>query len=267
MTKFVVLSQIAYQEYHLLVTALNQNGHLYTFVCLGGQGSPKKQTGKKLEIGYVIDVLALNENKKLNKLYLKEFEIVFTPKEIRNNYNIWCILNFILELTHRTSTEKDLNSAEWGLLKVSNAVVFDYEVLVKYIFLIEDIAKKNKNIDKNFTAHLCVFYLVKLMLIQGILPSLEQCATCVTPLMASNVAHFEGHSFHCNRCAPSKTIALQYWQFLLFAKKIKFSQLINMDFSKWQVIELSLIPPMFEQNFSMLGLSKNSLRSYALISK
>lgn len=265
MTKFVVLNQITYQDYHLLVTALNQNGHLYTFVCLGGQGSAKKQTGKKLEIGYVIEVQALSENKKLNKLYLKEFEVVFTPKEIRNNYNIWCVLNFILEVTQRTATEKDLNSIEWELLKVSNTIDFDYEVLVKYIFLLEDIAKNT--IDKIFTSHLCQLYVVKVMLLQGILPNLTKCSVCSSPLTAINVAHFEGHDFYCNQCAPVRSVAVQYWKFLVFSKEIKFSQLINMSFTAWQLIENSVIDQIFEQNFSLLGLSKSSLRSYTLISK
>ncbi len=106
MSKFIVLNNIVYQEHHLLVNMLNQNGHVYTLLCIGGQGSTKKQTGKKVEIAHVIDVNTLSENAKHHHCYLKEFEVIWNPWKIRSNYHAWCLLNFMLEVALKTLPAK-----------------------------------------------------------------------------------------------------------------------------------------------------------------
>ncbi len=265
MSKFVILNQIVYQDYHTLVTTINENGHLYTFICLGGQGSSKKQTGRKLELGYVIEVQAFSENSKLKKLYLKEFDVLFSPKLIRNNYNIWCVLNFILELTQRTISEKDLTSSEWALLKNHRSTSHEYELLVKYLFLLENFAKDG--VDKYFSTHLCLFYMIKTMLVQGTLPNFEQCSTCRCLLSIDLLAHFEGTNFYCKKCAPGNSNAGRYWSFLVFSKQSKFIQLKESNVLDWKTLEPSSFETIFDQNFSLLGLSKKSIRSYTLISQ
>jgi len=265
MSKFIVLNQVLYQDYHLLISALNQNGHLYTFVCLGGQGSQKKQTGKKCELAYVIEVEAFHENPKLKKHYLKEFEIIYYPKNLRNNYNAWCVLNFILEVTHKMITEKELHAQEWKLLKVDSSRSHEYELLVKFLFYLEEVSIQC--IDKFFAAHLCLFYITKVLIIQGLLPNLEICHACNRRLESNNVAHFEDSHFYCMQCAPSREQIGKYWSFLHFSKVTKYEQIKNMDFNLWKKIPSTHLEVIFDLNFALMALSKNSLRSYALISK
>lgn len=265
MTRFIVLSQIIYQDHHLLINVLNQNGHVYTLLCLGGQGSSKKQLGKKIDIGHILEVNALKENHKTAHLYLKEFEVIWSPWKIRNNYQAWCILNFFLEVSLKVASSKELNIKEWEQVKLENNNSKEYEVLVKFLFWIEELAQ-NK-IDNYQTSSICLFFLVKVLTLQGMIPIMDKCYICESDLTLQNIAVFHQPNFLCTTCNQRQEWSVNLWRFMNFARHTKYETLRKLALDSWQHIESSSQANFFDQIFAMLHLSKQSIRSYSLISK
>lgn len=260
MSKFIVLNNILYQEHHLLVNMLNQNGHVYTLLCIGGQGSAKKQTGKKVELAHIIEVNTLSENAKQQHCYLKEFEVLWNPWKIRNNYSAWCLLNFMLEVALRVLPAKELNTTEWNNLKQETKVSTDYEVLVKLLFFLEEVA--TQDFERKHAQHLCLFYLAKVMLLQGVFPRISQCYTCNIELNENNVALFQTSHFYCSNCQSEQSRAKTFWAYLKFAKSTKYEELRLLPWNAWLQLEAVSLLDYCEQFFTMLSLTKNNLKSF-----
>lgn len=263
MSKFIVLSSILYQEHHLLLNMLNQNGHIYSIICIGGQGSVKKKTGKKVELGYVIDVHTLSENQKYQHSYLKEFELIWNPWKTRHNYSAWSLLNFMLEVSLRILPSKELSVQEWSNLKQDPNLSKEYEVLVKLLFFLEEIS--NDSFDKKDAKYLCLFFLAKMMILQGVFPRISQCYHCGSQLTKNNIALFQTSHFYCLNCQSVHVRAREFWAFLNFAKNTKYEELRQLPKQAWQLVEQTSIADYMEQFFTMLNLSKSNLRTYSSI--
>lgn len=263
MSKFIVLSNIIYQDHHLLVNMLNQNGHIYTILCIGGQGSVKKQTGKKVETGHIIEINALTENNKSQHFYLKEFELLWSPWKIRHHFQAWCLLNFMLEVAHKTLPSKDLNHHEWLELKSAEKVSNEYEVLVKFLFFAEELALQT--FKNNQLQHFCLFYLAKVMQLQGVFPRIGQCYNCDVTLSRLNIASFQSSYFYCQQCQPKKNKIENFWLFLNFVKSTKYEELKILPWENWPKIEASSFLDSVDQFFTMLHLSKSSLKTFNVI--
>lgn len=259
--KFLVLKTVVYSERHLLLSMLSQNGYLCSVLCVGGQGSSRKNTGKKLEIGYVIEVIHLDFKNYNQYISMKEFQVLWTPNKMRESYRNISLLQFFTEIATLVFQEKPIDKLEWEDIKSEHVISHEYSVLYRFFELLENWIFKNRE-EMNVVAAL---FLSKLVILQGVVPQVKNCHKCQALLSVENIGVFDSPYFYCKNCLKYVESGKFFWRFLVWASHVKQSNLDKDDFSKQQFLNINQLKYSIHELFNLLSLSKEKIKSLSIL--
>lgn len=258
---FIVLKVIVFGERHLLVTLLGRQGYLMSSLCIGGQGSSKKNTGTKLDIGYVIEIDQFEFNKNKLQTSFKEFQIIWSPMKLRDSYKCISVLHLILELSSNVFQEKIIESQDWINIKNDVTSSHEFDVLNKFIKLLEEWNFSNR-LEMNAFAGL---FLAKLVLIQGVMPRFQICHQCNRALSEEVVGLYDSAYFYCRECKTQSSRSRFFWSFLFWAKVIKQNELINNLIFKNEFLNTSMLKFCIDELLQLLTLKKEKIKSLSVL--
>lgn len=171
----LLLSKRPFQNNHIIGNLLLRNGKKVVVVFYGGRGGGKKNSPSLLEPGFMYD-LEMAKSKKNSDLYrAKEWDHLWIHQKARNNYQVYCILCFFLEVVDRIAPEEDLweihddpHSDNEGLFRILSNSLFYLEKRLEE-------GKTNVNV-------LIINFLCKLINEQGFLPMIDSCCLTEDPI-------------------------------------------------------------------------------------
>ena len=205
----MILARFPYGERHLVCHLLLRSGNKISVLFMGGRGGGKKVKPGILELGYLVKVELRRIRSTAALAVAKEWSLQWVHQNIRFHYKAFHLLCFFLELTGKIATEEDVNLPKEKF--PDNQKTFG--TLANGLFYLEQKAS-SKKFSPYFEASI---FISKLLIAQGVFPSLSSCILCGTGLNAGKVVAFvpEQGGFACKGCcSPGEAGEGGLWQFL-----------------------------------------------------
>lgn len=135
----ILISKIPYKERDLIGKILTRRGTIQTFYFYGGRGGGKKMKPSLLELGRMLKIEAKVKNKNAEEmLTASEVSVLWEGRKIRENYEAFVFMCFVLELVSKISVQDDHEEGEShfeGIFKAtSNALFYLNDALEKKNF-------------------------------------------------------------------------------------------------------------------------------------
>ena len=206
----LILNKFPYGERHLICHLLLRSGNKVSVLFMGGRGGGKKLKPGVLEPGYLVEVELRRSRFSTSLPVAGEWFPRWIHQNIRFRYQAFHLMCFFLEMVGKIATEEDLHSPP--SLYQGNEKTFG--VLANGLFFLEQKASA-ENFCPSFGA--CVF-LSKLLIAQGVFPTLKECVFCGSGLCADSASAFlpEQGGFACMVCCSGhRSGEGGLWQFLV----------------------------------------------------
>lgn len=197
--KAIILNKIKFKEKDIICQLLIENGATVSCLFYGGAGgSSSKRKSSIIEVGHVLDI-TFNQAKKdivSDLLTAKEYQLKWSYKNIRNNYQAFCTLSFYLELMSKLA--RPINQDELEIIHHEEL----FTILSNAIFYLD---QDGVNAEKTKNNHLCLFF-VKICHAMGVFPETADCIYCGNPLIGQSLIFLQKNDggFACKTCLEQK---------------------------------------------------------------
>ena len=206
----LIIAKYPYGERHLICHLLLRSGNKISVLFMGGRGGGKKVKPGGPELGYLIKVELRRSRSTAVLAVAKEWIPQWAHQNIRFHYRAFHLMCFFLELTAKIATEEDLHSPREEV--PDNEKTFG--TLANGLFYLEQKAAGGAFSPPQEAS----VFLSKLLIAQGVFPSLGECIFCGLALSAGAVATFvaEQGGFSCTGCSHRSHLQEEaLWQFLI----------------------------------------------------
>lgn len=194
----IVIQKTPYKERDLICHVLLRSGQCLSVYIYGGRGGGKMAKGSIVESGFMLKFELQQQKKKIETPIhiVKEYQLIWSSDQIRNNYQALCLQSFYLEILGKLTVDDQLHEHQLeehaGLFNVlSNALFYLDQALAQKEFALYD--------------HLYLFF-TKLIFQLGITPDTDHCLYCHKELKLKELCLLVGHEggFSCHECQTQK---------------------------------------------------------------
>ncbi len=254
----LVISKIPYKERDLIVKLILRNGLMASFYLYGGQGGGKYNKPLIFDVGVMMQV-KIKESKSFRKdgsdlMQIDESKIIWSPKSIRHHFQAFYLMCLFFEMVQKFAItfklgESDFTDDQDGI----------FSVLSNALFYIDESVAKNQFIPEQHS----LLFLVKLLFHLGIMPNLNVCSFCSTPL--ENFSHvslmIENGQFSCSLCAMGENDKN------LFVKLKRSFQTKYQDYIQLEQVNFNDVDKLIKYFCHHFNLRPIELKSYSLLFK
>ena len=240
----LILAKFPYGERHLICHLLLRSGNKISILFLGGRGGGKKLKPGTLELGYLVKIELRRTRTTTALAVAKEWSSCWVHQNIRFHYKAFHLMCFFLELVGKIATEEDIHLPTEEV--PGNGKTFG--VLANGLFYLEQKAS-----SKKFSPAVeASIFISKLLMAQGVFPSLKDCTFCGMELHAEVEMAFvpEQGGFSCIACRQGRHLGEKgLWRFLVRTRGSAYKDLAVAE--NWELFQSNLLLSYFCYQFHL----------------
>jgi DNA repair protein RecO len=215
--KGIVLSKWDYQEKHMMVLILGEDGRTLTVTLYGAKGVGKKAGAGQIEIGFCLEFTIQHARGQRSLISSKEWKLVWSHINIRLNAKKYYLLCFFSELVKRFAL-----GGEWSWeVQDEQRPKDELYILLGQALKSLDQLKLMGEVDKHLA-----YFLVRMISYLGIRPGSDYCHFCQEVLKAEQGCFFKfaESQFYCASCGREREGCLDMrasGELLIFLRQVR----------------------------------------------